>query len=81
MSKYVPWSRPYLLARTFNIAYTKLLGSLEQAYNGQPDAIKDAMGLMYSISLNAKRLVRTPINPRDDPDVGPNAAPTYEIMT
>ena len=77
LSDYIPWSKAYVLVHTFSGAYTRLLHALEEAYNGRPDAIKDAMGLMFSLTTNAKRLVRTPIRPGDDPNVGPNAAPIY----
>ena len=80
MSNYVPWSKPYLLSHTFNTEYSKLLSSLEHAFNGYPGDIRDAMGLMYSIHLHAKKLVRMPVSQHGNPDVGPNAGPTFEIL-
>lgn len=65
-------------ALAFNMKYRKLLASLEQAYNGQPEVIKDTMGLMFSLTLSAKRLVRMPLRHGNNPDIGPNAAPIYD---
>ena len=35
---------------------------------------------MFSVLLHAKKLARTPIDPGGDPDVGPNAAPTFDVL-
>lgn len=80
MNKYKPGSKAYLQAERFNKVYTKLLKSLHNVFNGQPDTLKDALGIMYSVDLHLKKLVHTPIADDGDPDVGPNAGPTFDFM-
>ncbi|KAK3740673.1 hypothetical protein QZH41_019042, partial [Actinostola sp. cb2023] len=80
MSKYKKDSRAYFLADQFNKAYTKLLKSLDYVFNGHPDKINDALGLMFSVQLHLKNLVGTPIHPDGDPDIGPNAGPTWDFV-
>ncbi|KAL9985862.1 hypothetical protein ACROYT_G008311 [Oculina patagonica] len=79
MSKYTPGSKAYRQAERFNKVYTKLLKSLEDVFNGHPDSLNDALGLMYSVDFHLKNLVRTPIDDKGDPDVGPNAGPTFDF--
>jgi len=79
MSKYKPGSNAYRQAERFNKVYTKLLKSLDNVFNGHPEKLKDALGLMYSVNLHLKNLVRTPIEDNGDPDVGPNAGPTFDF--
>jgi len=79
MSKYTPGSKAYRQAERFNKVYTKLLKSLEGVFNGYPDTLQDALGLMYSVDLHLRNLVRTPIDDNGDPDVGPNAGPTFDF--
>ncbi|XP_078360553.1 uncharacterized protein LOC144644871 isoform X2 [Oculina patagonica] len=79
MSKYTPGSKAYRQAERFNKVYTKLLKSLEEVFNGHPETLQDALGLMYSVDLHMQNLVRTPIDENGDPDVGPNAGPTFDF--
>ena len=79
MSKYTPGSKAYRQSERFNKVYTKLLKSLDDVFNGKPDSLKDALGLMYSVELHLKKLLRTPVDENGDPDVGPNAGPTFDF--
>ena len=79
MSKYTPGSKAYRQAVMFNKVYTNLLKSLENTFNGYPDTLRDALGLMYSVDLHMKNLVRTPIDDNGDPNDGPNAGPTFDF--
>ena len=79
MSKYTQGSSAYRKAERLNKVYTKLLKSLEEVFNGHPDSLNDALGLMYSVDLHLRNLVRTPIDDNGDPDVGPNAGPTFDF--
>lgn len=79
MSKYTAGSTAYRRAERFNQVYTKLLKSLEDVFNGHPDSLKDALGLMYSVDLHLRNLVGTPIDDNGDPDVGPNAGPPFDF--
>ena len=80
MSKYEEGSKAHRQAERFNMIYTKLLKSLENVFNGRPDTLKDALGLMYSVDLHLRNLVRTPVDENGDPDVGPNAGPTFDFI-
>lgn len=79
MARYIPGSKAHRQAQRFNRVYTKLLKSLDNVFNGQPDTLKDALGLMFSVDLHLKKLVHTPIADDGDPEVGPNAAPTFDF--
>lgn len=79
MSMYKPGSRAHFHAMLFNKAYTRLLRSLEKAFNGNPNQIIDAIGMMFSVELHLKNLIRTPIDDNGNPEIGPNAGPTFEF--
>ena len=79
MSKYRNGSKAYKKAQTFNEVYTKLMRSLHNLFNGHPETLDDAMGLMYSVDFHLKKLVSTPIDDNGDPYVGPNAGPTFDF--
>ncbi|XP_019630269.1 PREDICTED: uncharacterized protein LOC109474415 [Branchiostoma belcheri] len=63
----------------FNKIYTGLLMCIHEAFNGKPNKMKDCMGMMSSLTAWGNKLVQTPIDPAGDPEVGPNAAPTFEF--
>lgn len=50
----------------FAYDYTSLLNALHRTFNGRPEAIRDAMGLMYQLRLAAQDVLSTPLP--DDPD-------------
>ena len=79
LARFVPGSRADILNREFNQRYTDLLRSLDVVFNGNPEKFTDALGLMFSIDRHLKNLVRTPLYPDGDPNVGPNAGPTFEF--
>lgn len=79
MSKYKKGSNAYRQAEMFNMVYTKLPKSLENVFNGRPETLKDALGLMFSVDLHLRNLLATPIDDNGDPDVGPNAGPTFDF--
>ena len=79
MTKYVKGSMAYRQAVRFNKVYTKLLKSLENVFNGRPDTLGDALGLMYSVDLHLTKLLRTPVEDNGDPYIGPNAGPTFDF--
>ena len=71
-------SKAFIQAKLFNKVYTKLLKTLEVTFNGKPDEIGNALGLMFSVELHLKNLVRIPIDDvNGNPEVGPNAGPTF----
>ena len=66
-------TRGYVEARAFHNVYRALLRKLQQVFNGQPDLIGEAVTLMESLQVYAKRLMEIPIDPNTiDPEtVGP----------
>lgn len=71
-----PGSRAYILARQFSQQYHALLKGLHRTFNGQPDYLGEALGLMYALNMTARELVQTPSG-RDD---GTTAGPTFQII-
>ena len=53
-------SLAYQYSKLFNFTYTSLLNNLHLAFNGQPEKMDDAMGLMFSLKLYAGKLLATP---------------------
>ena len=80
MSKYKKGSLAYIKAQDFNMVFNKLLKSLEHIFNGHPNDLKDAFGLMYSLQVHLDKLVRQPVEKHGDPDVGPNAGPAFDFV-
>lgn len=70
---YPQGSRARVLAEQFNAGYTNLLRSLQATFNGSPEALKVAMGLMQELHLTARSLVATPV-----PGSDLHASPTFE---
>jgi hypothetical protein len=74
---YPPGTMVRLLADQFDFTYTSLLNALNEAFNGKPDTIGAAMGVMYSLKLQALKLMSTPV-----PGMGGvNATPIYRFLT
>jgi hypothetical protein len=55
----------------FNEMYTKVLTSLNDVFNGKPDTLPDAVGLMFSLQVQAKKLFDLPTSPGAATVVGP----------
>lgn len=51
----------------FAYGYTSLLNALHRTFNGQPEAMRDAMGLMYQLRLAAQEVLSNPLP--DNPDM------------
>ncbi|WP_158892889.1 ferritin-like domain-containing protein [Amycolatopsis anabasis] len=52
--------------------YAELLSTLHQVFNGQPGKLGDAVGLMYSVQVQAKKLLSLPSAPGADTVAGPS---------
>lgn len=59
----------------FNQNYCLLLYLLEQAFNGSPGDMKDAVGMMFQLRTQAKALMKMPSG-----DGRTNAGPTFEYV-
>jgi hypothetical protein len=59
---------------TFNQLHSNLLCALHITFNGKPDNLDDAIGLMFDLKLQAIKLMGIPIRN------GVNAAPCYEFV-
>jgi hypothetical protein len=70
---YTPGSKARNLVERFNYSYTTLLRTLHQAFNGEPEAINTALGLMYELRLLAAEIVATPVG-----STGMTATPSFE---
>lgn len=58
----------------FNQIYSNLLRALHVTFNGQPDSLDDAIGLMFDLKLQAIKLMDMPMGN------GTNGAPCYEFV-
>lgn len=62
----------YRLSKQFNEIYTSLLNALHISFNGQPNYIRQSMGLMFSLKVTAMDLVQEIIWPGEDLHPGPS---------
>src|SRR5262249_49421534 len=58
-------SRAQVLSMQFAQTYQSLLNALHTVFNGQPDQLNEAIGLMYSLSVLARQLMETPSGVKD----------------
>lgn len=77
MDNYPKDSVAYQNSRLFNIQYTSLLNSLHDTFNGNPEQINTAMGLMFSLRLYALKLLSIP----DPNNPGYTAGPSFEYIS
>ncbi|MBD2757137.1 ferritin-like domain-containing protein [Spirosoma validum] len=76
MDDYPKDTQAYINSRFFNYNYTSLLNCLHQTFNGQPDKINTAMGIMFSLRLYALKLLAIP----DPNHPGYVAGPSFEYV-
>jgi len=70
-SMYPTGSYVAMLSKTFTSGYSSLLNALHQTFNGSPQMIDTAIGLMYQLRLQAQTLMSTPIKPGSSQNAGP----------
>jgi hypothetical protein len=70
-SDYPPGSHAAQLSDMFTYSYSCLLNALHQSFNGAPQTIDAAIGLMYQLRLQAQTLMSTPISPGGTQTAGP----------
>ncbi len=60
-----------VLAERYAYSYSSLLNALHESFNGTPETINAAIGLMYEVSLQAQKMMSTPIAEGGEQTVGP----------
>ncbi len=68
---YPAGSRARLLSMQFAQGYQALLAGLNRSFNGEPDYLREAIGLMYSLDLSARELMQTPSGLKEGTTAGP----------
>lgn len=63
-------------SKLFNFYYTNLLNNLHETFNGAPEKLGDAFGLMYALRLYALKLLALP----DPSNPGFVAGPSFEFV-
>jgi rubrerythrin len=63
---------------TFNYTYTSLLKALHTAFNGEPDTLPAAIGLMFSLKEQFMEMTQFPADPAKP--TGHAAAPSFEYQ-
>jgi hypothetical protein len=58
-------------SQQFDVIYGDLLRSLHQTVNGHPELLNEAIGLMYSVEVAARELMRTQISADPPTNAGP----------
>jgi hypothetical protein len=72
---YEPGSVARRYADQTNYTYSSLLNALHQTFNGQPQLIDQAMGIMYELRLTVQKMVTIPVG-----TTGQFAAPPFEYV-
>jgi Ferritin-like len=72
LSDFKPGSQAYTRLAEFSFAYSNLLNALHTAFNGEPDHINVAIGLMYELKMLAVALMQTPANDGTNMTAGPS---------
>jgi Ferritin-like len=71
LAKLPPGSRAAILTEQFARIYQTLLRALERAFTGEPDYLRQSIGIMYSLDLAARELMQTPSGLGDGTTAGP----------
>jgi hypothetical protein len=74
VADFAPGTQAHTRVAQYSASYSNLLNALHQAFNGRPDTIKRAIGLMYELKTQAVALMQTPLTDGS----GLNAGPSYE---
>ncbi len=75
LADYPAGSQLAAAARNFNADYGAFLALLNEAFNGRPGLLQDAVWYMFRLRDGFNQLIRNPLPGSD----GRNAAPTFEI--
>jgi hypothetical protein len=75
LKDYPEGSEVYVVAKKFQISYSKFLAELEHAFDGHPETLIPAVGGMFRLKEQATSLIRNPIPGQN----GVNAAPIFRL--
>jgi hypothetical protein len=67
-----PGSPAAAAARLFDSSYGNLLRALQQVMNGAPERLNEAIGVMFSLEVQARELLRIPIAAGSPQTAGPS---------
>ena len=65
-------------SRIFARLYNRLLGALHKTFNGEKEYYTNAKFLMYAVDYYGRQIVKTSIDMKVSPFVGPTAAPIFK---
>jgi hypothetical protein len=71
LADFAPHTQARSRAQEFDLAYSSLLNALHTAFNGQPQQINAAIGLMYELKMIAVSLMQTPAGDGSNMTAGP----------
>lgn len=63
LSDYAPGSGAYVSGEQFHATYRRLLGALDTVFNGRPETLRAAMGIMYELKLVAQKVMQFEFHP------------------
>ncbi|AKU20835.1 ferritin-like protein [Massilia sp. MB5] len=72
LAQFTPGTQAHTRLAQFIYSYNSLLNALHTCFNGQPGRLDAAIGLMYSLRIEAVALVQTPVAPGSAQNVGPS---------
>ena len=72
LNEYSKDSAARVKSEMFNKSYTSLLHKLHQVFNGDPGELEQAVGLMFSLTVQARDLMKTPVEPGATETAGPS---------
>lgn len=70
-------SRADILSTQFAEVYGSLLNALHEVFNGHPDSMGDAIGIMFDLANVARDLMQTPSGVESAP--GTTAGPKFKV--
>lgn len=72
LADFEPGTQAYTRLAQFNYTYNCLLDTLHACFNGAPEKLDAAIGLMYSLRIESVALMQTPVAPGATQTVGPS---------
>lgn len=66
-----PGSQAAVQSDEFNQIYANLLRSLHEVFNGNPQGLNKAVGLMFTLNIQAQKLMQLPLDPGSQLTAGP----------